>query len=144
MAVGGIDYICSLIPHRPPMLLLDLVSDLKADSIICHKRFVASEFFFDGHYPGKPIVPGMILCECAAQAGAVLIASRGIALSGIPVLTRMTDVRFKQMVSPGDLIAISVTQEDTAGPATYFSATIRRGDQMVASLRFAAMMTGET
>lgn len=124
------------------MLLLDTVEELLDRSIVCHKRFRADEYFFQGHYPGQPIVPGMILCECAAQAGAVLIASQGVTLDGIPVLTRLNDVRFKQMVRPGDQISIHVTLEDQVGQATFFAATIRCESRLVASLRFAAMMTG--
>ena len=62
------------IPHRPPMLLVDEVVRQSEDSITCRKTFSADEFFFQGHYPGHPLVPGVILCESAMQAGAILLS----------------------------------------------------------------------
>ncbi len=130
------------IPHRPPMLLIDSVVELHESSILCRKTFRADEFFFHGHYPGQPIVPGLILCECAAQAGALLAACWGTATAGIPVLTRVNDVRFKQLVRPGDSITILVEREEQLSNATFFAASIKLGEQLAASLRFAAMIRG--
>ena len=62
------------IPHRAPMLLLDEVVEQTEDTIICRKTFREDEYFFQGHYPGAPLVPGVILCEVAMQAGAVLLS----------------------------------------------------------------------
>ena len=72
------------IPHRPPMLLIDEVLERSEDRIICGKTFQADEFFFQGHYPGKPITPGVILCESAMQAGAVLLAQHMEMDGGVP------------------------------------------------------------
>ena len=63
--------ITAAIPHRPPMLLVDEVVELTEQRIVARKTFRAGEYFFQGHYPGKPIVPGVILCECGMQAGAM-------------------------------------------------------------------------
>ena len=76
------------------------------------------------------------------EAGALLAASSGEATAGIPVLTRVNDVRFKQLVRPGDSIAIFVQREDQLSNATFFAATIKLGKQLAASLRFAAMVRG--
>ena len=95
------------------MLLVDEVSEITPDAIVCRKTFHAEEFFFQGHYPGQPIVPGLILCECAAQAGELLAASADQSTSGVPVLTRVNDVRFKQIVRPGDSIEIRVQRDET-------------------------------
>jgi 3-hydroxyacyl-[acyl-carrier-protein] dehydratase len=64
--------ILDAIPHRPPMLLLDEVVDWQPEHIVCRKTFQPEEWFFQGHYPDYPLVPGVILCEAAMQAGAVL------------------------------------------------------------------------
>ena len=72
MAHPTLEKILAAIPHRPPMLLLDEIVSQDSESIVCRKRFSGDEFFFQGHYPDQPIVPGVILCECGAQAGAVL------------------------------------------------------------------------
>ena len=78
--------------------------------IVCRKTFRADEWFFAGHYPGYPLVPGVLLCEAAMQAGAILLGrARGRRrASGVPVATRMNDVRFKRMVRPGETIGMEV------------------------------------
>ena len=70
--------------------------------IVCSKVFRGTEDFFAGHYPGYPIVPGVLLCEAAMQCGAILLSSQLSKADGrVPVATRMNDVRFKRMVRPG-------------------------------------------
>ncbi|MEZ6075269.1 MAG: hypothetical protein R3C56_06215 [Pirellulaceae bacterium] len=61
------------IPHRAPMLLVDEIIEQSATEIHCRKTFVADEFFTQGHFPNYPLVPGVILCECALQSGAHFI-----------------------------------------------------------------------
>jgi 3-hydroxyacyl-[acyl-carrier-protein] dehydratase len=68
------EQILAAIPHRPPMLLLDEVVEWEHERIVCQKTFHPEEFFFQGHYPEFPLVPGVILCEAAMQAGAVLLS----------------------------------------------------------------------
>src|SRR5215471_20839209 len=65
------------IPHRPPFLWLDEIVSHDANKIVCRKQFTGDEWFFAGHYPDDPIVPGVILCESAMQAGAALLALQG-------------------------------------------------------------------
>lgn len=124
------------------MLLVDEVSEITPNTIVCRKTFHAEEFFFQGHYPGQPIVPGLILCECAAQAGALLAASAGQTTSAVPVLTRVNDVRFRQIVRPGDSIEIRVQRDESIANATYFSAKVMLAGKLAVSLQFAAMQTG--
>ncbi|MEM8734896.1 MAG: hypothetical protein AAGG44_11770 [Planctomycetota bacterium] len=66
----------SRIPHRKPMLLVDSVKEQTEDEIVCEKAFGADEFFVQGHFPDYPLVPGVILCECCLQAGAILLESK--------------------------------------------------------------------
>ncbi len=76
------------IPHRDPMLLIDEVIRHTADEIVCRRTFRGDEYFFQGHYPDYPLVPGVILCECAAQAAALLIANQngpgGVSAGQVP------------------------------------------------------------
>ena len=123
------------IPHRPPMLLIDEVVEKNERRIVCRKTFQPEEFFFQGHYPDYPLVPGVILCEASMQAGAILLA--GLAGDGIPVATRMNDVRFRKMVRPGDTIRIEVELVERVANAFFMKGKVTRDGQSVMRFEFA-------
>ena len=130
------------IPHRPPMLLVDEIVGGDGEKLICRKTFREDEFFFQGHYPGQPVVPGVILCESAMQAGGILLASRlGSTLSGLPVVTRMNNVRFRRMVRPGETIEIDVTLRDQVSKAYYLEARVQCQGRVAARLEFVCTLT---
>ncbi len=129
-----------LIPHRPPMLLLDEVVSQTDDQLIARKKFRPEEFFFQGHYPGHPLVPGVILCEAAMQAGAVLL-SKFVNTAGVPVATRMNEVKFKRMVHPGDVVQLEVTLNERLADAFYLSAKVTCEGKLCARLDFACAIT---
>lgn len=129
------------IPHRPPMLLVDEVISHDADHIVCRKTFRADEFFFQGHYPGYPLVPGVILCESAMQAGGILLALRlREELAGAPVATRMDQVRFRRMVRPGETVEIEVELRDQVSQAFYLDARVRCDGKVAARFEFACTL----
>ncbi len=128
------------IPHRSPMLLLDSVSEQSDHHIVCHKTFRPDEFFFQGHYPNYPLVPGVILCECAMQAGAVLLSRHMPGAERVPVATRMNDVRWKKMVRPGDTIEIEVQLNERLADAFYLTAKVTCGGKIAARLTFACTL----
>ena len=68
--------ILNAIPHRPPFLYVDTIVERKEDGIVCRKTFEPDEYFFVGHYPDFPLVPGVILCEAAMQAAAVFLSEK--------------------------------------------------------------------
>ena len=129
------------IPHRGSMLLIDEVVSYSGDEIVCSRRFREDEHFFDGHYPDYPIVPGVILCECAAQSAAILLANHhaedAVPAGQLPVLTRLNNVRFKKILRPDDTIEISVRLNEVVSQAYFLSATIRHNGKAAATLDLA-------
>ena len=129
--------IASAIPHRPPMLLIDEVISQDADRIHCRKTSSAQDFFVQGHFPDYPLVPGVILCECALQSGAILLAARGTDRDAVPVATRLDGVKFKRMVRPGDTIDIEVSLNEMVSNAAYLTGKITVDGKLAARLDFA-------
>jgi 3-hydroxyacyl-[acyl-carrier-protein] dehydratase len=111
-----------LIPHRPPMLLIDEVLSQTETSLVARKTFRPDEFFFQGHYPDFPLVPGVVLCEVCMQAGAVLLAKFAAEGKGVPVATRLNEVKLKKMVRPNDVVEIEVQLNERVANAFFLSA----------------------
>ena len=121
------------------MLLVDEVVEWESEHIVCKKTFHADEFFFQGHYPDYPLVPGVILCEAAMQAGAVLL-SKHVAGNGVPVAGRLNDVKFKRMIRPGDTVLLEVTLDERMGDAFFLSAKVTCDGKLSVSLGFAVTL----
>ena len=136
--------ILAAIPHRPPFLLVDEIVERDETHIVCRKTFSGDEYFYAGHYPDFPITPGVLLCEAAMQAGAVLLAPLVAGDDGdgdgVPVATRMNDVRFKRMVRPGETITMEVELNERVGGAFYLSGKVTVDGQMAVRLQFVCMM----
>jgi 3-hydroxyacyl-[acyl-carrier-protein] dehydratase len=128
------------IPHRPPMLLVDEIVRQDEDVIVCRKTFRDDEFFFRGHYPDHPLVPGVIMCESAMQAGAILLSTAMSQEPGVPVATRMNDVKFKRMVRPGDTIEMQVTLRERLANAFFLRAKVTCQGKLAVSFDFACTM----
>jgi 3-hydroxyacyl-[acyl-carrier-protein] dehydratase len=124
------------IPHRPPMLLLDEIVERTEHHIVCRKTFRADEFFVQGHYPDYPLVPGVILVEAAMQAGAVLVSHVPLD-GGVPVATRVNDVKFKRMIRPGDTVLLDVTLNERVAAAFFMSAKVTCEGKTAATFNFA-------
>jgi 3-hydroxyacyl-[acyl-carrier-protein] dehydratase len=132
----------SAIPHRAPFLFVDEIVSRGDSTIVCRKTFPPEEYFFAGHYPDYPLVPGVILCEAAMQAGAILVSQFiDDASEQIPVVARMTDVRFKRMVRPGEMIEMSVTLRERAANALYLDATVTCAGKLAVRFEFTCMLT---
>ena len=104
------------------------------------RRFRRHEPFYAGHYPHFPLTPGVLLCEAAMQAGAVLVSRLLIEpgqQSGVPVATRMNDVRFKRMVRPGDTIEIEVELTERLADAFFLRAKVLCGGKVAVRFEFA-------
>ena len=138
--------ILDAIPHRPPMLLVDEIVTWEESRIVCRKTFAADEPFTQGHYPGNPIVPEIVLCEAGMQAGAILLSRLATpAVGEVPVATRLNDVKFKKIVRPGDTIEMAVDLQERLANAYFLSARIETGGKLAVRFDFACALaaTGE-
>jgi len=129
------------IPHREPFLLLDEIVEQSDDRIVCRKTFSGDEFWYQGHYPDFPLTPGVLLCEAAMQAGAVLLASHLSSDSKkVPVATRANNVQFKKMVFPGDTVQIEVELTERLANAFFLKARVTVDGKVATRLDFACTL----
>jgi 3-hydroxyacyl-[acyl-carrier-protein] dehydratase len=132
------------IPHRAPFLLIDEIVQQTDESIVCRKTFSADDWFFAGHYPDHPLVPGVLLCEAAMQAGAAMLSKMNAgAAEKMPVVTRMNEIRFKRIVRPGETIDIEVTLREKLADAFFFDAKVSCGGKLAVRFDFACMLAAK-
>ena len=137
------DFITDRIPHRPPFLWIDRVVELGKDSIRAEKTIQEDLDIFKGHYPDYPLMPGVLLCEAIFQAGALLIGEMiKEDMNGVPVLTRITNARFKREVRPGDTIEIRAALKEQLGSAWFLKGSVRVGGKVAVQVEFACAMKG--
>ena len=100
----------SILPHRYPFLLVDRVREVGPDKIVAIKNVSWNEPFFQGHFPGMPIMPGVLQVEAMAQAGIVLAARSGgfDPVTQVAMFVGIDGVRFRKQVTPGDQLVIEV------------------------------------
>ena len=136
--------ITNLIPHRPPFLFVDEIVESSESRIVTRLRANPEADFFRGHYPGQPVMPGVLVCECCFQAGAILIAQRLGTLDaqrGVPVVTRIQDARFKHMVRPGDVLSVEVTLDDVLDTAYFLTGRVSVDGKLALRVTFACTQT---
>ncbi|MCX7019889.1 MAG: 3-hydroxyacyl-ACP dehydratase FabZ [bacterium] len=113
--------IMEILPHRPPFLLVDRIVELQDNIIIGEKCVTINEPFFQGHFPGFPVMPGVLILEAMAQIGAVHALSREHNRGRIAFLAGVDDARFRRAVVPGDLLRIemiNIHQRRNAGKSS--------------------------
>jgi 3-hydroxyacyl-[acyl-carrier-protein] dehydratase len=104
----SIGEIFNLLPHRYPFLLLDKISEQEENKIVGVKNVTINEPFFQGHFPGHPVMPGVLIIEAMAQTAGVLMFSKEEKKGKIPLLAGIDKARFKKPVYPGDQLEIKV------------------------------------
>ena len=134
------DEIMGILPHREDMLLLDEASLDGADAV-GHYHVRGDEFFLRGHFPGNPIVPGVILCEILAQSACVLM--KDAKLDGkLPVYTGLNNVKFRSPVRPGDTIETRCRIKRAKHPFYFAEGTVCVEGRLCVSAEFSFAITG--
>ncbi|MBI1826335.1 MAG: beta-hydroxyacyl-ACP dehydratase [Planctomycetes bacterium] len=157
------------IPHRSPFLFVDEILEASESRIVTRTLVRPDADFFRGHYPGNPIMPGVLLCECCFQSGAALLLNRAAHVEGrsqsqllepsplplslegrgvselatqgpTPVLTRIGDARFKRLVRPGETLNTEVILDDAVDKAYSMTARMTSNGQQVLRVTFTCML----
>jgi 3-hydroxyacyl-[acyl-carrier-protein] dehydratase len=117
VAPFGRDVIESLIPHRPPFLLVDEIIELEPGKRVVGLRTIrADDWWFPGHFPQRPVMPGVLTIEAIAQAGAVAVLAAEENRGKMPFFAGIDDCRFKRIVEPGDVLTLECEFTRVRGP----------------------------
>ncbi|MGI6451269.1 MAG: 3-hydroxyacyl-ACP dehydratase FabZ [Desulfitobacteriia bacterium] len=114
----GIKEIQEIIPHRYPFLLIDKIEELvEGQRVVAYKNVTMNEYFFQGHFPQEPVMPGVLIIEALAQAGAVAILKMEKHKGKTAYFTAIDKARFRRKVVPGDVLKLEVEIIKLKGPA---------------------------
>jgi 3-hydroxyacyl-[acyl-carrier-protein] dehydratase len=129
----GREEIEAILPHREPFLLIDEVLELEpGERVVARKMVRPDEWYLKGHFPGRPVMPGVLIVEAMAQTGAVAVLSQEENRGRIALFAGIDDVRFKRIVEPGDELELECRLEAVRGPVGRGKATARVGDELAA------------
>lgn len=126
--------ITELIPQRPPFLFVDKIIERSDSKITTSLKLSGEEDFFKGHFPGNPIMPGVLLQEALFQSGAALMSGKEGA--GLGVVTRVQNAKFKNMVRPGDELLMEVELTESLANAHYMKGTTKVAGKTVLVIEF--------
>jgi 3-hydroxyacyl-[acyl-carrier-protein] dehydratase len=132
----GVEQIMAVLPHRYPFLLLDRVTAFEhGKSLTALKNVSINEPFFQGHFPGHPVMPGVLIIEAMAQAAGVLVKLTGSAMarqSTVFYLVKVDNARFNRIVVPGDQLRLEVEHRRSLRNMSQFQGRAYVGDQVAA------------
>jgi 3-hydroxyacyl-[acyl-carrier-protein] dehydratase len=139
--------VAAILPHRYPFLLVDRVVEIEAGRrIVALKNVTVNEPFFTGHFPGRPLMPGVLLCEAVVQAGGILAhctAADTPGQSKMAMLTAIDHARFRQQVTPGDQLRLEVETVRRRGPFWKMRGVALVAGKVVAELAFTVVFETE-
>ncbi len=142
MALMEVDAIMRILPHRYPMLLIDRILECDNEAhIIAIKNVTTNEPFFQGHFPGKPVMPGVLQLEAMAQAGGVLLNLIAGNPEGVPFFMSIDKAKFRRVVRPGDQMRIEVWLTKKRATMGRFRAEIRVEGDLVSEAELMCMIT---
>ena len=123
------DEIKQTIPHRPPFLFVDEIVEATERRIVGRRIVRPDEYFFAGHFPGDPIMPGVLIVEAIAQTGAIMIMQKYKGMT--PLFMGIDRTRFRKIVRPGDILVIEVELVHDRGTVAKMSGTARVNNEVV-------------
>jgi len=129
-----------ILPHRYPFLLVDHVDEIDGDRIVARKLVSRNEPHFEGHFPGHPVMPGVLILEALAQAGA-LLAARAVSFDPakqVIYFMAIDKAKFRKPVVPGDVLRLEVTPLRKGGAIWKMRGEARVGEALVAEAEFMA------
>ncbi len=134
-----------LIPHRPPFLFVDEIISQSENSLIARRKVRPEEDFFQGHYPGNPIMPGVLISEAVFQTGALFLVkhlegSGELTGKEVPVLARISDARFRSIVRPGDELTIEVHLKEKVLGFYFLKGFVKNAGKRVMDVEFGVSM----
>ena len=131
----------SLLPHRKPFLFVDTIESFDEKGCVCTRKFTDEDFFFKGHFPEYPVVPGVILIETMAQAGgAALSYQKTFAEGSLFFLATVDKVKFRHQVRPGDTVRMEVTNLRTSPRMVKQSGKAYVGDTLCAEAEWMCLV----
>ena len=135
----GREYVKDYLPHRDPMLFIDRVIALDENTITIESDVDPEAAYFKGHFPGMPIMPGVLIVETVAQAGALLVSlTRGLTDDKFIAFSNVDAVKFRRPVEPSEMLTVEVEIEKVRLPFYKFIGTAKVDGKIAASLKFAA------
>lgn len=137
----GVKEIGEIIPHRHPFLLVDKIIELEPGKRAVGKKCITfDEYFFRGHYPGEPVMPGVLMIEALAQVGAVCILSCDEYKGKTPYFGGINKAKFRNKVVPGDVLTLEVELIKVKGPVGVGKATAYVDDKVAVSAELTFMI----
>jgi 3-hydroxyacyl-[acyl-carrier-protein] dehydratase len=137
--------ILNAIPHRPPFLFVDRIVQLSGTKIQTAKEIKPDDPVFQGHYPGQPVMPGALICESIFQTGAILLSKMmGGIKEGVPVLTRISNAKFKSIVRPGNTMDIEAELVERVSNAYFMKGKASVGGKTSVTVEFTVTLAKDT